>query len=166
MKDYLEDYNNTEEPLEINDSSLYELEQELKNYSKQSGKLQRAYSEITKEVNSLTTRLKIITAQMVERIVKKYEDQGQKISFANKDVIRKIEVPLEKEWQEVQSQLDEASTQQSYLLGICLSMSAKSKRLTELFGMTTKYKSDELYIPKTAKRFEDLGTMDGMDMEE
>jgi len=163
--DYICNHEKMEDPLKISHKSLFELETELKEFPKKSGELQRAYSIVTKEVNRLTTSLKIITAQMLERVVKRYEDKGQKVSINAKDTLRKTEIYLEPEWQEVQKQLDEASSQQSYLYGLCMSMNAKSHRLTELVNMATKYRYDELYVPQQNNKFEEMATIDGMDME-
>jgi len=164
--DYLSKHENLESVLDVDNSSLYELEQELKKFPRQEGEVQRLYSETVKLTNELITQLEIVTSQMVERIIERYEANGQKVSFSAKDIIRKNEVPLESEYQKVKRQLDDANTQKTYLLGLCKAMASKSHRLTELINLMLKYRHDELYIPKTNKRFEDLATIDGMDMEE
>lgn len=165
MKDYLGIAKKLEQILGIKDVSLHELNEALRTFPKDSGEVQRMYAEVTKEVNRLTTSLKIITAEMVEQIVKEYEEKGTSVSFASKDVIRKAEVPLKKEWQKVQKELDEASTQQTYLFGLCMSMNAKSHRLTELIEMATRYRHDELFVPASNKKFEEMSSSVGMDME-
>lgn len=165
MKDYKEDHERMEEPLEINNSSLYELELELKKFPKKEGEIQRLYAESVQVVNNLLTKLEVVTAQMVERITKRYKDKGEKVSFTSRDIIRKTEVALEPEYQEVKSQLDEANTQKTYILGLCKSMSSKSHRLTELTNLMMKYRHDELYIPQGKKGYDNKATIDGMDME-
>lgn len=163
--DYLSKHEDFENVLEINNSSLYELEKELKKFPKQEGEVQRLYASIVGATNVLLTKLEFITSQMVERITERYEAKGQKVSFSAKDIIRKNEVPLEPEYQKVKKQLDEANTQKTYLLGVCKAMASKSHRLTELIDLMLKYRHDELYIPTKDNRLEDLATIDGMDMD-
>lgn len=163
--DYMSKHNKLEQVLEINDTSLYELEKELKEFPKNEGEVQRMYAEITQTVNNLITRVEIVTSQMVEKIVEEYRARGDKVSFTSKDIIRKTEVPLRKEYQEVKKQLDEANTQKTYILGLCKSMASKSHRLTELTNLMMKYRHDELFIPVANRKYEDMANAEGMDME-
>jgi len=128
MKDDLE--------FEIKFDSVYDLERELRTYSRKYNEYLRLAKEATTRVNDLTLELKILSAKIIEKIRKE-----EKIPPSALGEIRKSRIFLDKDFQKKMKELNRATEDKDYIDGLVKSWEARGYRLQELVTLA-KYGLD------------------------
>ncbi len=120
--------------LDIKAKSPYELNQELKEYSRQGFEFSRMYAEINRKVNDKNLELEILVAEIVDRIRKQEKTPPSAVGE-----LRKTRVPLDKEYQEKKKELNELLEQRDVLNGLVKFWEMRGYRLKEMVELALYY---------------------------
>ena len=121
-----------EDDITIDDSSAWHLNRCLKNHSKIEGKYSRLLADAIKDLDDLTYRLEISTAEIAEEIFNRLEAEGKPVPASGKDAIMKGEVRLDKRYQDLRKQVIEAKYVVAVLKGYMKGISGRGYRLKEI----------------------------------
>lgn len=131
-----EEYLDTD--LSIKNSSLFELENELKTHPQKVAKYHRWYAQSCTDVNRFNARLKFITALITDEYCSK-----NKISLYQRAEVRKTIVPLDKRFINAENDLNKALEIKDYMKGLVDAWADKSYRLSELVKLADRLHFNE-----------------------
>jgi hypothetical protein len=117
---------------DIHMSSVFELEQELRNFSKREAELVQKTMQANKRFNKMLVLAKITEAQLVEKIRVEAMERGTPIASSALGEIRKSMVAKNREWQEVQASLNKARADAELWSGLLSAWQGRGYRLQEL----------------------------------
>lgn len=123
-----------QQDLNIDDSSPFHIELELKEFAKLREKYSRMYSKAVRDVDEATIMLEVTTAEIVDDLCKLYlAEKGKPYPPSGVQEIRKTGVPLVQRWKNVKYDLAEKTETKNILYGIVAALDSKGYRLAELF---------------------------------
>ena len=120
----------------IEADTLFQLENELRQNPARMAKYAQIMKQAVKDIAELKLNLKVITAQIVEEIVKKMEyDEGKPVSSYTKNNLIKTDVPLDPRYQKAARDLNEAIVNKTYAEGLVAAGKDRGWRLKELIKL-------------------------------
>ena len=152
-----------QEDFEIDDSSPFAMETELKNYPKIIEKYSRMHSQAVKEVDRITTELEVETAEIVDALCKLYYAEHNKhYPPTGTSEVRRTYVPLVRSWKIKKLELMDATEKMNILKGAVRALDAKGYRIAELFQVV----KIRLYGDKSSVPFDKSTHIDRRTLEE
>jgi hypothetical protein len=130
--------------IEIDNSSTWHFSECLKNHPRIEGEYQKILANAIKELDELTFKLEITTAEIAEEIFKKAEDSGNPIPASGKEAVFKGKVKLDQRYQLLRKRLMEAKYNVGVLKGYVKGMDSRGYRLAELFKLEERKLSNSL----------------------
>ena len=153
------DFDEIDKELTIDNTSLYNLEQELRNYSRIESKYHRRFAQANKAFNRLTLKLEVLVSTIINEICVASEKNGKVIPATAVGNLKKTKVPLDKRYIDCVKKLIDAQEQLDMCKGLVSSFVAKGYRLGEIVDMERRtYVSDkslEQRLAETDRRLEE-----------
>jgi len=136
--------------LTISVGSGYDLELELRHHPKYEAEVHRLYAQANKAVNDIHAQLEVVTAELIDEIVKEKEKSGKTVSFYTLSEIRKSIIPKDIRYRRIVAKLNKAIENKEYLYGLTKAWASRSHRLTELSHMMARsfYEGPRVYSEK------------------
>lgn len=119
-----------ERDFDIDTSSAFALENELKNYSKTMNKYLRLAKQANEEFNSADLELEMIIAKIIEKI-----RVAEKIPPSAVDKLKKTRVPLDSRYQLKKGEYNQKLVNREYVNGLVKAFEARGYRLGELVDL-------------------------------
>lgn len=117
---------------DIHMSSVFELEQELRNFSKREAELVGKAMQANKRFNKFIVLSKVTEAQLVEEIRMQAIHEGKPMASSSLGEIRKSMVAKDSRWQGVQTSLNKARGDAELWSGLLHAWQSRGFRLQEL----------------------------------
>lgn len=124
------------EYLDIDNSSPYALEQELRGFPKLLFTVHQACSTAVRELEDLELELKILTSDVIAEIYSQKDPKPPPPSMRGE--VRQSMVPANKKWQELSKKIIAHRQDVNNLKGLVESHEARGYRISELCSMTQK----------------------------
>jgi len=134
----MENFDPSKLKLSIDNSSLYALENELIDYPRQLGELHRVYSQAVKRVDRLTLELEVLSATILDEILKTAEERGKPYPPSSLQEVRRNMIPKDRRYKRKKLELIEAIEEKNILGGLVKAFEAKGYRLQELITLSVK----------------------------
>ena len=115
--------------IEINISSIFELEKELRLHPKRESKYFRWAAQAQKELDEAKLELEIVSAEIMNEIV---ENAKKPIPASGLAETRKMKLPLDSRYTKARRKVISCEERVGILNGLVHSWSSRSHRLTEL----------------------------------
>ncbi len=120
------------ESFNINFTSVFELEKELRYYGRREAELVRKAVDATKRFNKMLTSLKIEEAVLISRIKQDAIDNGKPIASSAFGEIRKSMLAENISWQDAQKSATKAQAKADLWNGLLTAWKSRGFRLQEL----------------------------------
>ncbi len=117
---------------DIHMSSVFELEQELRNFSKREAELVRKAMHANKRLNKFLVLSKMTEAEIVNEILSKAKTDGKPMASSSLGEVRKSMVANDKRWQVIQDKLTKARADAELWGGLLHAWQGRGFRLQEL----------------------------------
>jgi len=113
-------------------TTVYELEEELRNFSRREAEFMRKAVSANKTYNKLAVQMKITEAEIVNEIQRKAIMNGKPIASSAIGELRKSSVAKESEWQAMRAKLNRARYDYELWSGFLSAWQGRGFRLQEL----------------------------------
>ena len=131
--------------LQIDDSSIYKLNEELKRQSVLSLEilLLSRYAKI--KLNRVIVEEEVLTAKITQEICRQEAEEGRRVASSAKDKLKKTDIPLYKRYQEKKRELLDAQEEVEYLKSLQYIMSQRGELLMEILKIDrSKVKNESM----------------------
>lgn len=146
-KDIFESDESVIDELDVDNSSIFTLEEELKNQSKKEAKYLRLAFFANKKVGRLKLALEIVVAGIIDDEKKK----GNLSSTYAVAEFRKTQFPLYPKWVEVRKKLSDAEAEAGYLNGLVSTWGGRGFRLTDVTKISDRLLWDEPRVMSSSR---------------
>ncbi len=136
---------------DIHMSSVYELEQELRNFSKREAELVRKAMQANKRLNKFSVLARISEAEIVNEIRNKAISDGKPIASSALGEIRKSMVASDSRWQSIQEKLSKAKGDAELWSGLLHAWQGRGFRLQELAKIAERSLWNEPVVRESEK---------------
>ena len=145
-----------EKALNIDDSSIFKLSEELRKHPRREFEAHRLSAEAIKKVDMLETEMEITVAEIVEDICNEAIDNGRPIPPSSRSEIRRSKAPLDKRFRKIRDKWARAKETSNILSGWVKSFSSRGYSLSELGRIAEKQLSSDpvVYNKTNTKRTE------------
>lgn len=117
---------------DIKMTTVFELEQELRDFSRREAELMRKAVQANKKYNKLAVQVKITEAELVNKIRQQAVVDGKPIASSALGELRKSMVAKEPEWQAMSLKLNKARYESELWSGFLSAWQGRGFRLQEL----------------------------------
>lgn len=139
--------------LEIDDSSPFALNEELKHHSQKAAHWQREYAHAVKKVGDLNLKLEVLVATIIQELCEEAEGSGRPIPQTARGELRKNKVPLDNRYQDARRELNEAIETRDLLKALAQAFGSRSGRLRDMSQlMENLMRSNPRLFNKTGPR--------------